>query len=191
MTINEFIREFTAQNIKNTQVNPNAVGNFIREKLEVKTYLPFIEKRDLCAKVLEASCKNNGGIVEVDSVSRYLMFTIAMLTNYTNLTFENTEGSDPIDQYDMLCQSGLLNPILDCIGAEYSVCNEMLNMMMADINANQNNMAAVLNTAAQKLLDIVGEFADVLKDKVEDWELDLSQLDINKYLPLLEKLGKK
>ena len=191
MLIKDFINEFNSKKIKNTQNNPNAVENFIREKLEIKTYLPFIKKRELCEKVLESSCTKNGAIIEVDSVSRYILFTIAILTKYTNLEFENTDDEDTIDQYDMLCQGGLLNYIIEAIGGEYETCNNILNMMMADIDANNNNVAAVFDNALQKVLSYVDGFANVLKDKAEALNLDLSQINIEPYKGLLDLLPKK
>ena len=186
ITVKEFIEQ--SKGIQNTTYKPNAVEEYIRSSLEIKTYVPFVEKREMCATVLAGACKNVGSIVEVDSVSRYLLFTIAIISKYTNLTFENTDDLDAIDQYDMLCQSGLLNEILNVIGGEYEVCNNILNMMMADINANNNNVAAVFDKALQEILLYVGNFADALSDKVENWELDLNQIDIDKIMGVISKL---
>ena len=191
MKIKEFVQEFKNKGIKNTQYNPNAVAEYIQKTLDIKDYLPFAEKRELCKRVLDGSCKVVGNVVEVDSVSRYLLFTMAMISNYTDLTFESNDEEDPIDQYDMLCQSGLLNNVLDVIGGEYEVCNNILNMMMADINANNNNAVAVLDKMSSRILDKVDRLVEALADKVEEFNLDLSSLDIEKYSGLLEKFTMK
>jgi hypothetical protein len=191
ITVQSFVNEFIEKGIKNTQVKPNAISDFIREKLEIKQYLPFVEKRALCEKVLEASCERKNNMVEVDSVSRYLLFTISMLAKYTSLEFGNTDGLDSIEEYDLLCQSGLLNYILEAIASEYEACNNILNMMMADIDANNNNVAAVLGKALEKVLGSVDKITEVLADKVEEWNLDLSQIDIEKYKGLLDLLPQK
>ena len=187
MLVKEFVQLYQDSKVQNTKISPNAVEDFIKSKLEITEYLPFAEKRALCEAVLEASCTKNGAIMEVDSVSRYIIFTISILTKYTNLKFENTDGEDTIDQYDMLCQSGLLNHIFGLISGEYETCNNILNMMMADIDANNNNVAAVFNKALQQILGYVGNFADVLSDKVENWELDLSHIDIDKIMGVINK----
>lgn len=191
MLVNEFVKLYKDSKVQNTKINPNAVEEFIRSKLEIKTYLPFVEKRALCETVIEASCTKNGAIIEVDSVSRYILFTISVLQKYTNLTFENTDGEDAIDQYDMLCRNGLLNYILECIAGEYEACNNILNMMMGDIDANNNNVAAVFDKALKQVLGSVDKLVVALADKVEDLELDLNQLDIDKYKGLLDLLPKK
>ncbi len=189
ITVKEFIEK--SKGIKNTQFDTSAVEKHIRNTLEVKSYIPFVEKREMCATVLEGACKNVGGIVEVDSVSRYLLFTIAIISKYTNLTFENKDDEDAIDQYDLLCQSGLLNEILNVIGGEYETCNNILNMMMADIDANNNNVAVVFDKALQKVLGYVDNLVGVLADKVDALELDLNQLDIDKYKGILDLFPKK
>lgn len=190
ITVKNFVEEFENKNVKNTQINPTAVEDFIRDTLEVKDYISFAQKRELCKRVLDASCKKVGSIVEVDSVSRYLLFTILIIEEYTNLTFGNNADSSSMDEYDILCQVNLLNPILDTIGEEYTTCNNILNMMMGDIVANNNNTAAVLDSAAQRLLDGVDPLIAALAKKVEELKLDLNKLDIDKIMPLLNKMLK-
>jgi hypothetical protein len=191
ISVKDFVNEFVEKKIMNNKINDHAVEDFIRSKLAFVDYLPFVEKREMCETVLEASCTKNGAIIEVDSVSRYILFTISVLSKYTNLTFENTDGEDAIDQYDMLCQSGLLNYILGAITGEYEVCNNILNMMMADIDANNNNVAAVFDKALQNVLGSVDKLVGALANKVEDWELDLNQIDIDKIMGVINKFPKK
>ena len=194
MKINEFINGFKEKKIMNTQIAPNAVATYIKEKLEVKDYVPFAEKRELCEKVLNASnARNDNGIVEVDSVTRYIIFTLSVISKYTNIEFSsgNDTEFDSLDEYDMLCENHLLNPILEVIGEEYAACNNMLNMMMADIEANNNTVEAVLGHTIGKISDSIDNFIDVLAEKVEKMDLDLNQIDINKYKGLIDLLPKK
>lgn len=191
ITVKDFINLYTSSKVMNTKVEPNAIENFIRKNLNIREYLPFADKRELCAKVVEASCEVKNNIVEVDSVSRYILFTISILDKYTDLEFGKTEDLDVIDEYDLLCQSGLLNHILGTIVSEYDACNNILNMMMADIDANNNNIAAVLGKSAERLLDIVDGLVGTFADKVDELNLDLSQIDIEKYKGLLDLLPKK
>lgn len=168
---------------------------YLKKTLEIKEYVPFAEKRELCAKVLNTCNKidTSNGLVKVDSISRYIVFTIAILSTYTNLEFSSGQDTeiDSLDEYDMLCRHNLLNPILDAIGAEYTTCNNILNMMMTDVIANNNNIENVLGNTTKKLLEIVDSFVDVLSDKVESLNLDLNQIDIDKYKGLIEQLTQK
>lgn len=195
MKVNEFIEGFKANKIMNSKLEPTRVEDYIRTTLEVKEYVPFARKREICARVLNA-CNTkdlDSGLVKVDSVSRYIVFTITMLIAYTNLEFSSGEDGeyDSIDDYDALCASGLLNPILDVIGAEYIACNDVLNMMMADIVANNNTIENVLGSAAKKLLGSIDTLIDALAEKVEDINFDLNQIDIDKYKGLIDMFSKK
>ena len=192
--VQSFIEKFNNDKVSNTKLAPNAVSEYLKKELEVKDYVPFVEKRELCEKVLNAcNTKMGNGLVEVDSVSRYIIFTISVISKYSNLEFSSGEDSefDSLDEYDMLCQSGLLNAILDVIGVEYATCNNILNMMMADIEANNNTVENVMATFLSKLGNSVDGLIDVLAEKVEDMELDLSQIDINKYKGLIEMFTQK
>ena len=193
MNILDLIKDFKEKKIINTQIKPNAVCDYLKEKLEVKDYLPFADKRELCANVLNAcNTKDESGFVKVDSVSRYIVFTISMISAYTNLEFSSgDEEFDSLDEYDMLCQNKLLNPILEVIGDEYATCNNLLNMMMDDIIANNNTIEAMLGNALGKVIDSIDGLIDTLADKVDELNLDLSQIDIDKYKGLLDLLPKK
>lgn len=193
MKISEFVKNFIDKKVMNTAINQNAVSDYLKKELEVKDYVPFAEKRDLCARVLEVcNTKDDSGLVKVDSVSRYILFTIAIISKYTNLEFSSGEEEiDSLDEYDMLCQNNLLNPILDIIGGEYVTCNNMLNMMMDDIVSNNNTVENVVGTVLGKFSDSLDELVSALANKVESTDLDLSQVDIDKYTGLIEKLTRK
>lgn len=193
MKIKELINEVKTKKVINTTYQPHAVEDFIKEKLNIKTYVPFAEKRELCKTVLDASCTRKGGIVEVDSVSRYILFTIAIISKYTELEFSSGEDEefDSIDEYDLLCRNNLLNPILDVIGNEYAVCNNILNIMIADIDANSNNIVAVLNSTMTGILGILDDLKDVLANKIEQLNLDLSQIDIDEYKGVIDLFTQK
>ena len=191
MKINEFIKLVKEAKLPDS---PNAVSGFIRKNLEIKNYIPFAEKRELCEKVLNTCNKKdrNSGLVKVDSVSRYIIFTISIISKYTNLEFSSGEdGIDSLDEYDMLCQANLFNPILDAIGNEYITCNNILNMMMDDIISNNNTVENVIGVVLDNIGDSVDNLITVFADKVESMELDLNQLDIDKFSGLINMFTKK
>lgn len=194
ITVKNFVEDFKAKKIMNTTINPNAVAEYIEKTLEVKKYLPFAEKRELCKKVLDAcnTVDRDTGLVQVDSVSRYLIFTITMLAKYTCLEFSSGQDNmDSLDEYDLLCQNDLLNPILEVIGTEYETCNNLLNMMMGDVVANHNTVENVLGAATTRMLDIVDDFSWTLQSKIEELNLDLNEIDIDKYKGLIEMFARK
>ena len=193
MKVQNFIDDFKSSKVVNSQIKPNAVGEYIKKTLEVKDYVPFAEKRELCAQVLNAcNTKDDSGLIKVDSVSRYIIFTLSIISKYTNLEFSSGEDEiDSLDEYDMLCQANLLNPILDVIGAEYTTCNNKLNMMMEDIMTNNNTIENVVGAVLGKLGDSIDDFITVISDKVESMNLDLNQIDIDKYKGLIDQFTQK
>lgn len=191
MEIKEFITNYTNRNFINTKQGIEERVEWLKRELKVKPYMPFAEKRELCASVLDACCTRKNGLVKVDSVSRYIIFTISVISHYTELEFNTDEEYDSLDEYDMLCESRLLNPILELIGDEYAACNNMLNMMLEDIIANNNTVEAVLGHTLDKVSDLLDGLIDAFAEKVEEMELDLSQIDIEKYKGLLDLIPKK
>ena len=180
-SIKEFCDAYKAKNFMNTKQGVEARIEWIKKELGLVSYLPFAEKRELCETVLDACCTKEGGLVKVDSVMRYILFTISVISKYTELEFSSDEDYDSLDEYDILCESRLLNPILELIGDEYATCNNMLNMMMDDIVANNNTVEAVIGHTLGKVSDSLDGLIGAFAEKVEEMELDLSQIDIEKY----------
>ena len=183
MKIVEFIKNYNEGKIEN-----------LREALEVKEYLPFAEKYELCASVLDAcnDIDEKTGIVTIDSINRQITFAITIISAYTNFEFstdENTEISS-IDEYDMLCEHKLLKPIIELLADEYDECEKMLTTMQEDLIANSNTLNNIVGNIAKQLLDIVEPLGNTLKDKVNGFNLDLSQDNIDKYAKIFEGLKK-
>ena len=194
MKVIDFVNGFKAEKVMNTRIDTEAVPKYIKNKLEVKDYVPFAEKRELCERVLNAcNTRDGSGLVKVDSVTRYIIFTLSIISKYTNLEFSSGKDAelDSLDEYDILCQAELLDPILEVIGAEYVTCNNILNMMMADIVANNNTVESVVGHTLGKLSASVDGLMGALTEKIEDMQLDLSQIDIDKYKGLIEMFAQK
>ena len=191
MKIKTFMDAYQSKRFVNTPQGVDERITYLKTTLEVKEYIPFADKRELCKKVINACCTKENGLVKVDSVTRYIIFTISIIAKYTNLEFSSGEEYDSLDEYDMLCENGLLNPILAIIGDEYATCNNILNMMMDDVIANNNTVEAVLGHALDKVSDSLDDLISTFANKVEEMELDLSQIDFDKYKGLLDLLPKK
>ncbi len=183
MKIVEFIKNYNEGKIEN-----------LKETLEVKKYLPFAEKYELCASVLDVcnDIDEKTGIVTIDSINRQTTFIITILAAYTNLEFSIDENAeiDSIAEYDMLCENGLLNTIIELFADEYSKCEEMLMTMQNDLIANHNTLHNLMGNLAKQLLGIVEPLGSTLKDKLDTFNLDLSQDNIDKYTKIFEAMNK-
>lgn len=194
MKVLDFISNFKEKKVINTKFEPDAVSKYIKKELEVRDYVPFAEKRELCERVLNAcNTMDDSGLVKVDSVTRYLIFTLSIISAYTNLEFSSGEDTefDSLDEYDMLCQANLLDLILEVIGEEYTTCNNILNMMMADVITNNNTVESVLGHTLGKIGVSISDLLNTLAEKAEEIDFDLSQIDIDKYKGLIETLTRK
>ena len=183
MKIVEFINNYNEGKIEN-----------LKEMLEVKSYLPFAEKYELCASVLDAcnDIDDKTGVVIIDSINRQITFTITILSAYTNFEFSTDENEEvsSIDEYDMLCKHQLLNKIIELFADEYNECEKMLLTMQSDLIANSNTQHNIIGNLAKQLLNIVEPLGVVLKDKLNSFNLDLSQDNIDKYAKIFEGLSK-
>ena len=161
-TVMNFINEFQEKKIQNTHITPNAVSEYLRTTLEIKSYLPFREKRAIAETVVKANIELVDGVKKYDNINSYLSFVVATLTAYTNLEFDN---SDPVADYDLLAENGLLPLIIEEFRAEYDECNVLLKMAIAaELEDNNVNVLVgkFLNGILNKL-DVVGE---VLKNSI-------------------------
>ena len=142
--------------------------------LETKAYLPISEKRRIAEAVIEACTADNNGFIHVDSLDKYIMFTIAVISNYTNLEF-GVDG-DYLSDYDRLCEVGLLDTVLATFEKEYARTNDVLNMMLADKLQN-NSAEASFAFITNGVNATLSKLTTMLVDKIDNMNLDLDNLN--------------
>lgn len=177
MKVNEFIEMYE----KNPRID-------IAKMLEVVPYIGIEYKRELARLVLDNCATMVDGEIHIDSVERYLLFTISVIGMHTNLEFVDDEnGADAINDYDMLCESGLLVKIIDTFKDDYASCQEILNMMTTDLL--QNSMT--IEKKIHKVLDYIQEiFGNGVNNLIENLNLDsLGDLDQEKLVKLYELIS--
>ena len=152
MKVNEFIEMYK----KNARID-------IANVLDVKKYIGIEYKKNIASLVLDNCTTVVDGEVNIDSVERYLLFTISVISAHTNLEFlyENDEDYSAIDCYDMLCASGLLVKIIDTFKDDYMACQEILNMMTSDrMNSHM--------TIEKKILNFIDGVQNILSDGISN-----------------------
>lgn len=178
--------------IEAVKKNPNQ-ATAICKKLIKTRYIPVLKKRQLAELVYDASIEIENGVVKVDSLSKYLIFTLLMLTKYTELEFSVDEKGaateEAIREYDALCENGLLNPIIAEFQEDYARANEIMNYVFQDNLAVNNTVEAVVGKTATTLLNIVDDFANTLSNKVGEMNLDLENLDLGQLQSVLQLLN--
>lgn len=104
ITIKTFCKEYS------NRVNDTLKKQYIKDNLEIISYVPFVKKDALISNLLKATMiDKETDNVKVNSSAEYLLMTRILIENYTNLTVE-TDGF--YEEYDELKKSGLFNILL-------------------------------------------------------------------------------
>lgn len=188
--VKDFVNEFVEKKIMNTKLNDHAVEDFIREKLDIVEYIPFATKLDIINKTTSEIVKEVGGIKKVNSIAQYMAFLIAMLSSHTALEF-----GDMFEDYDALNRCGLIEQIVALFQKDFSECETLLKMAVADELAD-NNLNVIVGKFLNGVLGKMDGVIDMAKGFTEN--LDLSKLlgtnineeDKAKILGLIDKLIK-
>ena len=191
MFISEFVQEFKDKKIANSKVAPNAIEEYIAKNLEIKTYLPFATKRTIAEMVAQKNIDYIDGVKKHDSISSYIAFIMAMIRSHTNLEFSD----DPVEDYDLLAESGLLPMIIDTFRADYTECDVLLKMAIA-YELEDNNINMLIGNFLNGLLERLDEFGDAIKESMGGKTMEeiiganFKQEDLAKLTSLLDKLNK-
>ena len=189
MNVQDFIQEFVDKKISNTKIQPNAVEEFIKSKLTIRTFIPFLEKRQIVELVVSANTTEEYNIKKIDSVGQFVGFVTSMLITHTDLEIDQV---NPIKSYDALSEAGLLEPIIACFQNDYSECEVLLKMTVADVLAD-NELNVVVAKFLDGILDKLDGVGNVLKGALDGFDLqsvigNFHQEDLNKLRGFLDKI---
>lgn len=189
MKINEFVESFKAARVQNTKINPDAIGEWIREKLEVKTYVPFRQKREIAEMVVAQNIEEIDGVKKYDSINAYVCFVVAMISAHTNLEWRE----NPIVDYDVLAESGLLSQVIAEFQESYNECDVVLKLALA-MELEDNNVNVLIGHFLDDILKKLGGIGEKFKGAFGDFNIqdilggNITQEDLTKLSGLLDKL---
>lgn len=178
------VKEFVEMYNNNSRIN-------IEKELEVMKYISIASKREMARLILDNCAYVVDGEIHVDSVERYILFTITAISLHTNLEFAHEDDGEysAIDDYDLLCESGLLVKIIDTFKDDYLACQEILNMMTSDMLQNnmtiEKKIAQFLDTIESILAVSADNIVDGLESKFE--ALNFGQDELRKLYDLIER----
>lgn len=164
MKIKEFIDAVQNINIETD------VANLI----SVKKYITSASKVKLANAVIDLSAEYDRGFVKFNSYKRHLAFIFAAIEAHTNIKFAD-KWEDKIQEYDALCENGLIDVVISTFKTDYDVSREVLDMMCADMLA-ENSLEISIAKLAQSASENLDVFVGALADK-------LGELDIEKIIP--------
>lgn len=177
----------------------NLKDRYLKEKLEIRNYISFADKCDLAERVIKATTfekdlnGENTGNIKINSISRYLLFTLSIIDIYTNL---EVDFNNVISEYDLLKSNGLLDLF---IGAEYSLIpNEefceaqtLLNIYLDDILQNNMSTQAFIQNQVTRFGTLIGVTLSPIMDKLADNINSLDEKTVEKMGKQLDKMFSK
>ena len=86
MNIKEFVEDYKAKKFMHTKQGVDERIEYLRKEIEIKTYIPFIEKRQIAEMIVDQYTTEIDGVKKYDSISAYVGFVTAMISAHTNLT---------------------------------------------------------------------------------------------------------
>lgn len=184
MLVKDFVKDFQDKKIQNTKINEHAVSDYLKEKLEIKTYLPFRMKRTLVETVVTQNIEWVDGIKKIDSINEYVGFVVSVLSAHTVLEF----SEDPVADYDLLAESGLLTQIIAEFQESYSECDVLLKLARAS-ELEDNNINAIVARFTDGILQRLDGVGEVLKDKFGNFDFNTILGDIFKQEDLANLKG--
>lgn len=187
ITIKTFCKEYS------NRVNDTLKKQYIKDNLEITSYVPFVKKDALISNLLKATMiDKETDNVKVNSSAEYLLMTRILIENYTNLTVE-TDGF--YEEYDELKKSGLFNILLvgnDTIAPlipieEITEFKFLLSQKKADVMTNCYEIHSFIAEQVDKIkalgeatltpfMEVVGKKLDEIpKEDLEDKILEFAK----------------
>ena len=156
MKIVDFINDYKSKRFMNTPQGADERSEYIYKTLEIKTYIPFRQKREIAEMIVAQNIEEVDGIKKYDDINSYVSLIVASIVAHTNLEF----GDDPIADYDLLAESGLLLQIIAEFQGSHEEIGILLKMAVAsELEDNNVNVLVgrFLDSILKKLNDLVGD----------------------------------
>ena len=145
-------------------------GFDIKKELEIKKYIPVMEKKKFATNVIAACTYDVDDYITVDSFKMDIYFHMNLLKLYTNLEIANS-FHEIVEQYDILCEKGILNVVIGIIGDDYDALDAILGYEL-DALLEENSLECQVVKVANKINGIM----NVASEKIKN-------VDFNKLLP--------
>ena len=181
MKVQELV-EFVS-NSKNKLLKQAQLEEVIAKQIETKKYLPIKQKKELVESIVNECILYEDGVYKFDDIDKYICFTMRVIAAYTNL-----ELSDDIeDDYDVLCEAGVLDMVINTFKKEYDEVNILLQMK-CDYVLSSNSLEAQVGKLFDGVLEKLDIITQALANKVEGFDINnlpISGDDLSKLMQLL------
>ena len=167
-------------------VTQNLKDNYLKDNLEITTYVPFVKKVTYAASLAQNTMiDKDTGNVRVSSESNYLFFVRSIIELYTDLEIENNAF---YDEYDLLNESGLLDKIMQMIPEkEINEFKMLCDMKKDDIIFNKSTPKAFINQQIERVSNILGVTLKPALEKISEQLENMDEKDIEKFAKAIER----
>ncbi len=191
MNAKTFVDTFQSKKFMNTKTGLDEKSEYLKKELEIKTYIPFRQKREIIELVVAQNITEVNGVKKYDSINGYISFVLTMIATHTNLSF----SEDPIADYDLLAESGLLLQIITEFRESYDEGDALLKMALAS-ELEDNNINAIVAKFLYGILDRLDGVGEILKENFGNINLkeilgaNFKEEDLAKLSSFLDKYNK-
>ena len=139
-------------------------GKIIEELLEVKSYLPLVEKQLIVNKIID-SCiiVDENGLSKIDFFYKYLTTQISLIVNYTSLEF----SENIIEDFDYLAEYIGIEWIIDKISPiEVCIIQELVDDELDQVVKINNSIESIAQKGINDLKVIIEEGITKIVEKL-------------------------
>lgn len=189
MYIADFIAAYKAKTFIKTEHGVEEKMNWLCDTLKIKKYISFRDKREIAEMIAEQNISEVDGVKKYDKIDGYISLIVASIAAHTILEFSD----DPVADYDLLAESGLLMDIIAMFEGSHSEIDMLLHMVV-DMEMEDNETSAIIGRFLNRISKMLDGIVDTAKNKIKDMNVndifggDLKEEDVTKLLGFLNKL---
>lgn len=154
---------------------------FNDQTVEVKQYLPIVEKAELISRVLNNSVDDDAGYYNNLKLDMWLALEIVYA--YSNISFTEKQKSDPMKLYDLLNSNKLLNLIIGLVPeSEFYYLTKVTHELATAIYTYRNSALGILDSIGRDYSNLNFDATEIQKKLADPENLTLLK-------NVVEKLG--
>lgn len=153
--------------------------------LQVKSYLPIIQKKKIAMDMTLACVDESDGFVRIDRFKMRVYFAMKMIDAYTNLEVAN-DFNGMVEQYDMLHEHNVFSLVIADFASEYCAMESIVEDEVREI-LSDNSLEAQVAKIGTKIISVL----NVLGDKLNSVDLQTmfpGGADMNQLVNMVNKL---
>jgi len=163
------------------------LGNLFDELgIEIKNYLPFVEKTLLVEDLIEACIEiTDNNMKKINYVQKQLHWDLFIVMNYTNIELD---ADDITGQYDFLKENGIMHGVMNRIEkSEYFELEGLFEDSLRQEIRIANSIEGVIANSVQSLIAKIPE-GKQLDKWINKFSKTLKDFDPSKYTQLQDML---